>query len=706
LYYESKTMDEIARMDGSQFEMFLARLFSRMGYKNIRLTPANDQGGDLLCVSPSDVTVAIQAKRWNDPVGNDAVHEVLDAMVFYDCAEGMVVTNSVFTNAAKELASKAGIVLHDGRWLQEQINRFLPPNIPEFNWDEYNRVVRNVQFSYHSGRSRRSKRRRGSGQHRDRNWNPAEREENRRATQVESERVAAHAAREAPERRREEEEEWRRQTEQRRREEGERKQQTERQLQEAELKRREQERQKAEALAAERMECWKRSTMPREWVLGHLDGWDQPAWAAMVNRVKATPFWPLELDEIESHLEHLRTELCAERERKRQEERRREAELLRQELAKRERAERLEQWKRSGTPRAWILEHLEGWDHPTFTALLERVKATSFWPLEVDEMIAYLEGLRSELRTEINRKREADRIRQEQERQQCNAAEADERKQQEDAAARPPWQKATIGLPDNVLIRFAWCPPGTFLMGSSERVVGLPLLDAAQRSRDEVYPEEQPAHWVTLTKGFFMGIHPVTQAQWQAMMRTNPSSFKGPNWPVENVSWHDCQQFCKRLTTHLEGKAVVRLPSEAEWEYACRAGTTTDFHFGNDIQTDLAKYDGNESWNDSPRGEYRQQTTAVASFPANAWGLFDMHGNVEEWCEDWLREYDGRDQIDPVQLEEGADPCRVVRGGSWYYSPDYCRSASRNGYGPGYRRMDVGFRVCFNMVDQGDRVEL
>ena len=145
LYHDSMTMDQIARLTGRQFEEFLARLFARMGYRNITLTATNDQGGDLLCLSPGDVRTVIQAKRWQGGVGNGAVQEVYAAMALYKCAAGMVVTNSTFTAAAYELAAATAVVLHDKRWLEEQIKRFLPPEVPEFNWEAYNRVVKDWQ---------------------------------------------------------------------------------------------------------------------------------------------------------------------------------------------------------------------------------------------------------------------------------------------------------------------------------------------------------------------------------------------------------------------------------------------------------------------------------------------------------------------------------------------------------------------------------
>lgn len=216
---------------------------------------------------------------------------------------------------------------------------------------------------------------------------------------------------------------------------------------------------------------------------------------------------------------------------------------------------------------------------------------------------------------------------------------------------------------------------------------------------DHCKKTERPVHSVTLTKGFFMGIHPVTQAQWKAVMGTEPSRFKGPNRPVENVSWDDCQEFCQKLTGQLKGKATVHLPTEAEWEYACRAGTTTEFWFGDVINPDLANYDGNYQWNGSPKGKYREQTTDVGTVGSkNPWGLFDLHGNVWEWCQDaWDDAYYSKSpDKDPICTNDQTT-ARVLRGGSWDYYPDFCRSACRYGYGRDRRDYFIGCRVCFRL---------
>jgi formylglycine-generating enzyme required for sulfatase activity len=187
-------------------------------------------------------------------------------------------------------------------------------------------------------------------------------------------------------------------------------------------------------------------------------------------------------------------------------------------------------------------------------------------------------------------------------------------------------------------------------------------------------------------------VAPVTQAQWQAVMGYNPSYFKGDDRPVEKVSWGDCQEFCLIHLAARDGKRY-RLPTEAEWEYACRAGTTTPFSFGETISTDQANYDGNYTYGKGKKGTYRQQTTMVGSFPPNAWGLFDMQGNVWEWCQDGYGPYPLRGNEDPL-LKDGLP--RVLRGGSWDYYPRGCPPASRNWVAPGGRfngRKTFGCRV-------------
>ncbi len=258
-------------------------------------------------------------------------------------------------------------------------------------------------------------------------------------------------------------------------------------------------------------------------------------------------------------------------------------------------------------------------------------------------------------------------------------------------------------LGNNITLEMVAIPNGTFLMGSP---------DTEEGHRDN----ESPQHEVTV-KSFFMGKYPVTQAQWQAVaflpqvnreLEPNPSRFKGENRPVECVSWYDAMEFCSRLT--IKTRRQYRLPSEAEWEYACRAGTTTPFHFGETITTDLANYDGRDdelgkwkgSYGKGPKGIYRRETTPVGSFGvANDFGLYDMHGNVWEWCADkWHSNYEGVPIDGSAWEEEQVNEISndnylwLLRGGSWFYNPDYCRSAFRGFYDPGGRRVnDIGFRV-------------
>jgi formylglycine-generating enzyme required for sulfatase activity len=233
-------------------------------------------------------------------------------------------------------------------------------------------------------------------------------------------------------------------------------------------------------------------------------------------------------------------------------------------------------------------------------------------------------------------------------------------------------------------------PGGTFLMGSPE--------SEPERDGDR----ESPQHQVTV-ESFFMGRYPVTQAQWRAVaalpqvtreLDRDPSRFEGDNRPVERVTWHDAVEFCARLSVHAGRQ--YRLPTEAEWEYACRAGTTTPFHFGETITSELANYSGTTTYADGPPGERRGETTPVDHFEgANAYGLTNMHGNVWEWCQDhWHSNYDGAPTDGSAWVEGGDSSQRVLRGGSWLNSPRYCRSAYRNVIDPDLRDFIFGFRVC------------
>ncbi len=254
---------------------------------------------------------------------------------------------------------------------------------------------------------------------------------------------------------------------------------------------------------------------------------------------------------------------------------------------------------------------------------------------------------------------------------------------------------ATVG--ESVLLEMVAIPPGTFPMGAAKT-------DSRATAR------EKPQHFVSV-EAFFMGKHPVTQAQWRAVaalprvqrdLNPDPSYFKTPyedspvgDRPVECVSWYDAMEFCDRLARHT--RRPYRLPSEAEWEYACRAGTVTPFHFGPTLSPDLANYDSRQSRGNTVKGTCRQETTPVGYFPAtNGFGLHDIHGNVWEWCADpWHDNYRNA-PMDGIIWEEGGNPnLRVLRGGSWNDFAKYCRSSFRDGEEPDFRFYVVGFRVVF-----------
>jgi len=259
-------------------------------------------------------------------------------------------------------------------------------------------------------------------------------------------------------------------------------------------------------------------------------------------------------------------------------------------------------------------------------------------------------------------------------------------------APPPAPEKKTEAIPaqfrNNLGMKFIWIPPGSFTMGS-------PLEEIGRGKKWDGQRIDETPHKVTLAKGFYMGEYTVTQEQWQEVMGNNPSHFKGEkDLPVEMVSWDDCQEFIRKLRE--KDKKPYRLPFEAEWEYACRAGTTKPFHFGETISTDQANYNG-RIYGNGKEGINRSKTTPVGSFPANAFGLHDMHGNVWQWCQDWLGDYPHKDLTDPQGPEIGTK--RVVRGGCWLNSPQDCRSASRDWDVPGSRNANLGFRLCLSVEE-------
>jgi formylglycine-generating enzyme required for sulfatase activity len=244
-----------------------------------------------------------------------------------------------------------------------------------------------------------------------------------------------------------------------------------------------------------------------------------------------------------------------------------------------------------------------------------------------------------------------------------------------------PLDTFTEDLGKGVKLEMIAIPGGTFLMGSPENEV-------------ERFSDESPQHEVTVP-GFFIGKYQLTQLQYQTIMGTNPSYFKGDNRPVEGVCWEDAVKFCQKLNHRTLGN--YRLPSEAEWEYACRAGTKTPFHFGDNVTTDLVNYNGNYPYPSAPKGKYREQTTDVGIFPPNAFGLYDMHGNVWEWCEDERHENyinaptDGSSWQSRISLGQ-----KVLRGGCWHDYARYCRSACRLKSPCCSRNYFYGFRVVLS----------
>ncbi len=245
-------------------------------------------------------------------------------------------------------------------------------------------------------------------------------------------------------------------------------------------------------------------------------------------------------------------------------------------------------------------------------------------------------------------------------------------------------------------VKFEMMPieAGSFVMGSPE--------DEDGRENDELL------HRVTLTKDFYMGKYEVTQEQWEAVMGNNPSLFKGAKRPVEQVSWNDAQEFIKKLNAQNAVKRSgmkFRLPTEAEWEYACRAGTMTEYSWGNALNGDKANCYGNYPYGTDVKGKYLEQTTDVGSYAPNAWGLYDMHGNVFEWCEDWYGSYSNGAVTDPKGAPSGSH--RVVRGGSWIDDAGFCRSAHRGHGDPTGRGVNFGFRlVCFTENEVTQEIEV
>ena len=246
------------------------------------------------------------------------------------------------------------------------------------------------------------------------------------------------------------------------------------------------------------------------------------------------------------------------------------------------------------------------------------------------------------------------------------------------------WAEAELGSGGKMVVqRLRWIAPGDFLMGAREE-------------EQDALPREHPQHQVFISNGFWLADTACTQALWLVVMGNNPSHFQESGdlqLPVERVSWLDVQEFLGKLS--LSG-ALATLPTEAEWEYACRAGTTAAFSFGEDISSAQVNFDGNRPYGDGKKSEYRECTVPVRALPANPWGLYQMHGNVSEWCADSIREYTLEVQQNPG-LQEALTPLeneneRVARGGSWLFYALRAHSAYRGMLYPEARSSNVGFR--------------
>lgn len=273
--------------------------------------------------------------------------------------------------------------------------------------------------------------------------------------------------------------------------------------------------------------------------------------------------------------------------------------------------------------------------------------------------------------------------------------------------------KQPVEFSNSVGLKFVFIPPGSFLMGSP--------IEEKNRETDEAL------HQVIITKGFYLGVTPVTLKQFDHFVQSTgyrttgekdggiyigngndhfilsirktwkkPKFSQEENHPAVGLSWDDCVEFIIWLRSLENNKSAYRLPTEVEWEYACRAGTITPFSFGEVISTDLANYCGKYVYGGGPKGKYRKKTTPVDSFPPNAWGLYDMHGNVCEWCQDLYWDYpmEGRKSNKCIQIGN----YRVLRSGSWYGLPAQCRSAYRCAANPTFRSNRTGFRLCFPLA--------
>jgi formylglycine-generating enzyme required for sulfatase activity len=265
----------------------------------------------------------------------------------------------------------------------------------------------------------------------------------------------------------------------------------------------------------------------------------------------------------------------------------------------------------------------------------------------------------------------------------------------DDKLAKELPKTVTVDLGGEVKMEFVLIPAGRFTMGSPK--------DEKNRDNDE---EQHP---VEITQPFYLAEYPVTQEQYQAVMGKNPSYFQAgadgaaevkgldtKHYPVEMVSWDDAEAFCKKMRASTKPKRTFRLPTEAEWEYACRAGTTTPFSFGFKLNGNEANCQGEFPYGTTDKGPYKGRTTRVGEYGPNPWGLCDMQGNVWQWCEDFYGPYnDDLKSTDPLRSIKHLENRHVARGGAWSNSAKNSRAACRTRYAPDYRDNHTGFRVAF-----------
>lgn len=263
------------------------------------------------------------------------------------------------------------------------------------------------------------------------------------------------------------------------------------------------------------------------------------------------------------------------------------------------------------------------------------------------------------------------------------------------AGQRSAWSDQPKTITNSIGMTLTLVPAGRFIMGSPR----------GESERDD----KEERHEVSITKSFYLGVHEVTQAQYSEVMGDNKSTFKEEDNPVENVEWIKARAFCERLSARAAEKKAgrtYRLPTEAEWEYACRAGTTTAFHFGDSLSSAQANFNGNYPAGRGSKGKYLRKPTKTGSYEPNAFGLYDMHGNVAEWCADWYDPdyYLDSPEDDPLGPPLGVVPTNftnngkqnffvAVRGGCWVDDGRACRSAYRYRAMPNTRYQLIGFRV-------------